>query len=35
MTVHEDVKFTDLGEAEWYIFRLRWKKHTGQDLAPD
>jgi hypothetical protein len=33
--LHEDVKFTDLGEAEWYIFKMRWKKHTGQDLALD
>lgn len=31
VTLHEDVVFTDLGEAEWYIFRLRWKKHTGVD----
>ena len=33
--VHEDVKFTDLGEAEWHIFKMRWKKHTGADLALD
>ena len=31
VTLHEDIVFTDLGEAEWYIFRLRWKKHTGVD----
>ena len=32
VTLHEDVVFTDLGEAEWYIFKLRWKKRTGVDL---
>ena len=31
VTMH-DVTFTDLGEAEWYIFKLRWKKHTGVEL---
>lgn len=30
VTLHRDVTFTDLGEAEWHIFRLRWKKHTGR-----
>ena len=30
VTLHEDVTFTDLGEALWHIFRLRWKKHTGR-----
>ncbi|MBN35201.1 MAG: hypothetical protein CMM46_10585 [Rhodospirillaceae bacterium] len=32
VTLHEDVKFTDLGEAEWHIFKIRWKKHTGVEL---
>ena len=22
-------------EAEWAVFKLRWKRHTGQDLALD
>jgi hypothetical protein len=33
--LYEDVTFGDLGDAEWHIFKLRWKKHTGQDLAID
>jgi hypothetical protein len=24
--------FTSLEEAEWAVFRLRWKAHTGEDL---
>ena len=28
-----DVRFTDLETAERAVFRLRWKEHTGQDLA--
>jgi hypothetical protein len=24
--------FTDLGEAEWAVFRRRWKEATGEDL---
>lgn len=27
-----DREFTDLEEAEWAVFKLRWKAHTGQDL---
>lgn len=26
--------FTSLDEAEWYVFKQRWKRHTGEDL-PD
>ena len=26
--------FHDLATAEWHVFKLRWKKHTGRDL-PD
>ena len=26
MTLHEEVTFDDLGDAEWHIFKLRWKK---------
>ena len=25
-------RFTSLEEAEWAVFRLRWKAHTGEDL---
>ena len=28
----EDQEFTDLAEAEWAIFQLRWKAHGGPDL---
>jgi hypothetical protein len=24
--------FTSLEEAEWAVFRLRWKAHTGEEL---
>lgn len=25
-------EFTDLEEAEWAVFKRRWKEHTGRDL---
>jgi hypothetical protein len=25
-------EFTDLEDAEWAVFKLRWKAHTGRDL---
>ena len=25
--------FTDLKEAEWYVFKLRWAKLAGEELA--
>jgi|TARA_B110000014_G_scaffold253722_1_gene233447 hypothetical protein len=28
----DDWEFTDLAQAEWEIFKLRWKASTGQDL---
>jgi len=28
----DDWEFTDLAEAEWQVFKLRWKAHTNQDL---
>jgi len=29
-------EFTSYAEAEWAVFRRRWKDHTGQDLClPD
>ncbi|MBI1779125.1 MAG: hypothetical protein HYR63_27645 [Proteobacteria bacterium] len=27
--------FTSLEEAEWHVFKLRWKDLTGQDLPID
>jgi hypothetical protein len=27
--------FTDLAEAEWHVFRLRWRELTGDDLPDD
>ncbi|MER8764318.1 ABC transporter permease [Mesorhizobium sp. M0968] len=34
MTKHEDIIFEDLAEAEWYVFRRRWRQHFGTEL-PD
>ena len=31
-TMHPDRRFTSLAEAERAVFRLRWKRYTGQDL---
>lgn len=30
--VHEDIRYTDLGEAERDIYRRRWKALMGEDL---
>lgn len=30
----DDRVFATIAEAEWQVFRLRWKQHTGRDL-PD
>jgi len=27
--------FSSLGEAEWEVFKLRWRRHTGQALEID
>jgi hypothetical protein len=27
--------FTDIAEAEWLVFRLRWRELTGHDLPED
>jgi hypothetical protein len=27
-----EVEFDDYAAAEWAVFKLRWKDHTGQDL---
>ena len=29
----EDEVFSDPAEAEWVVFKRRWKAHTGQDLG--
>ncbi|MEI9413531.1 ABC transporter permease [Mesorhizobium sp. Cs1299R1N1] len=31
---HEEVIFENLADAEWYVFRKRWRQHFGTDL-PD
>ena len=28
----EGQEFTDLEEAEWAVFKLRWNAHTGREL---
>lgn len=30
--IMDDWEFTDLAEAEWEVFKLRWKASTGQEL---
>jgi hypothetical protein len=30
--LHRNKVFRSLEEAEWAVFRLRWKQHTGKDL---
>lgn len=32
MRLHTDKHFRSLAEAEWEVFKLRWKRHTGKDL---
>lgn len=37
-TPHDPISFTgeefsSYAEAEWAVFKLRWKKYTGQDLT--
>lgn len=32
MRLHNDKRFCSLAEAEWEVFKLRWKRHTGKDL---
>ena len=33
--VPTNTTFTSLEEAEWHVFKLRWKDLTGQDLPLD
>ena len=30
--VVEGVVYTSIDEAEWAVFKIRWKAHTGEDL---
>ncbi|MDB5998345.1 MAG: hypothetical protein JWP52_44 [Rhizobacter sp.] len=30
--VHHDLQFDSLDEAEWHVFKLRWKQITGVEL---
>lgn len=32
MRLHPEKLFRSLEEAEWEVFKLRWKRHTGKDL---
>ena len=32
---HADVTFETFEEAEWYVFKLRWKQMNGHDLNVD
>ena len=32
VTFHDDVVFSSFEDAEWHVFRLRWKAMSGQDL---
>ncbi len=29
-----EAEFADRGEAEWAVFALRWREHTGRSLEP-
>ena len=31
----EHFEFTDLAEAEWAVFKMRWKAHTGENLEQE
>lgn len=35
IVLHKDKVFHDLAAAEWAVFKLRWKKHTGHELPID
>lgn len=30
--INRKISFSDTCEAEWYVFKKRWKQHTGKDL---
>jgi hypothetical protein len=35
LTIHSNVVFHDLVEAEYEIFRLRWERHFGKKIPQD
>lgn len=35
LTVHRDRVFTDWNDAEWAVFRTRWKRYFGTALPED
>jgi hypothetical protein len=35
ITMHPDQVFTSLADAEWAVFRKRWKRITGEELDID
>ena len=35
LVLHPDIRFHSLEEAEWEIFKLRWKDFTGRELVLD
>jgi hypothetical protein len=32
LRLHKNKRFTSIEAAEWAVFCLRWKQHTGKDL---
>ena len=35
ITMHPDQVFTSLADAEWAVFKKRWKRITGEELDID
>ena len=35
VTFHPETIFRTVEEAEWHVFKLRWKAMTGRDLELD
>ena len=35
LTIHSNVVFHDIIEAEYELFRLRWERHFGQKIPED
>jgi branched-chain amino acid transport system permease protein len=35
LTVHRDRVFTDWKDAEWAVFKIRWKRYFGTELPED
>jgi hypothetical protein len=32
LQIEDDAVFTSREEAEWEVFRRRWRAHTGEDI---